>query len=78
MIRKRSRQFFRLLHINFVLARHGLDNLILSLHLFAPLRFLIYLNPWNWFRSRHYQRGVAVREALEELGPIFIKFGQAL
>ena len=74
----RIRQFFRLLHINFILAKHGLDNIILSLRLFAPLRFLIYFNPWNWFRPKEYQRGLALRHALEELGPIFVKFGQAL
>lgn len=75
---KHIRHFFRLLHINFILARHGLDKIILSLHLFAPLRFLIYLNPWNWFRGKDYNRGEAIRHALEDLGPIFVKFGQAL
>lgn len=67
----------RLIHINFILAKYGLDKIILSLHLFSPLRFLIYFNPWNWFRRR-FSRGEAVRLALIELGPIFVKFGQAL
>lgn len=71
--------FFRLIHINFVLAKYGLDKLILSIHLFSPLRFLIYLNPSNWYkRHQHYTRGIAIRKALEELGPLFVKFGQAL
>ena len=38
----------------------------------------VYLNPWNWFRRESLSRGEALRKALEELGPIFIKFGQAL
>ncbi len=44
--------------------------------LFAPLRFIAYLNPWNW--TRRTTRGEALRLSLEELGPIFVKFGQAL
>lgn len=69
-------QLIRLLKINFVLAKYGLDQLIVELHLFAPLRFVAYLNPWNWFRRT--TRGEALRLSLEELGPIFVKFGQAL
>lgn len=73
---KKITQLIRLLKINFVLAKYGLDQLILELHLFAPLRFIAYLNPWNWVRRT--TRGEALRLSLEELGPIFVKFGQAL
>lgn len=38
----------------------------------------MYLNPWNWFRKEKLTRGEALRKTLEELGPIYIKFGQAL
>lgn len=75
---KSIRQFLRLLHINTILARNGLDNVIVSIHLFSPFRFMVYLNPWNWFRRVKLSRGEALRKTLEELGPIFIKFGQAL
>jgi ubiquinone biosynthesis protein len=75
---KAIRQIFRLLHINYILAKNGLDQVIVSIHLFAPLRFLVYLNPWNWFRKESLTRGESLRKALEELGPIFVKFGQAL
>jgi len=75
---KRLKQIFRLLHINHILAKNGLDQVVVSLRLFAPFRFIIYLNPWNWFRKKQFSRGVALRKTLEELGPIFIKFGQAL
>lgn len=36
------------------------------------------LNPWNWFRKKHFTPAIALRVSLEELGPIFIKLGQAL
>lgn len=75
---KRLKQIFRLLHINYILAKNGLDQVIASLHLFPLFRFIIYVNPWNWFRKKQCSRGEALRKTLEELGPIFIKFGQAL
>lgn len=75
---KSIKQLIRLIHINYILAKNGLDNVVVSLRLFAPLRFIVYLNPWNWFRKVKLTRGEALRKSLEELGPIFIKFGQAL
>ena len=50
----------------------------MSIGFFKSLRFIAYLNPWNWQRRKHISRGEALRKTLEELGPIFIKFGQAL
>jgi ubiquinone biosynthesis protein len=75
---KSIKQLIRIIHINYILAKNGLDNVVVSLRLFAPLRFIVYLNPWNWFRKEHLTHGEALRKSLEELGPIFIKFGQAL
>ncbi|MDP1604948.1 MAG: ubiquinone biosynthesis regulatory protein kinase UbiB [Legionella sp.] len=75
---KSIKQLIRLIHINSILARNGLDNVVVATPLFAPLRFIVYLNPWNWFRRTKLTRGEALRKTLEELGPIFIKFGQAL
>lgn len=72
-------QFFRLIHINWVLLKHGLDEVILATHLFRPLRFIIFFFPWYWLSSSRKQpRGVRIRQALEDLGPIFVKFGQIL
>lgn len=71
-------QFFRLLRINWVLVQHGLDDIIFTTHLFRPFRFVIYIFPWNWWRRTRKPRAVRMREALEDLGPIFIKFGQML
>jgi len=74
----RPAQLVRLIHINFVLVRHGLDELILATHLFRPFRFLYYLAPWNWIPHKRGPRGLRIRRALEELGPIYVKFGQIL
>jgi ubiquinone biosynthesis protein len=70
---------WRLIHINLVLLRHGLDEVVLATHLFRPIRFLAYLSPWYWLRRGEPKPYPArIREALIELGPIFVKFGQLL
>ena len=74
----RPSQILRLLRINYVLVRHGLDDIIFAIHLFRPFRFLIYFLPWNWFIRERAPQGQRIRHALEDLGPIFIKFGQML
>ncbi|MGB7932820.1 MAG: ubiquinone biosynthesis regulatory protein kinase UbiB [Gammaproteobacteria bacterium] len=74
----RPAQILRLAHINFVLVRHGLDEIILATHLFRFFRFLYYLAPWNWVPRRREPRAVRIRKALEDLGPIYVKFGQIL
>jgi ubiquinone biosynthesis protein len=75
----RFRVATRLLQIQRVLVRHGLDEIILATHLFRPLRFAFYLSPATWFeRRKGGPRGERIRLALEELGPIWVKFGQAL
>jgi ubiquinone biosynthesis protein len=75
----RPRVLARLLQIQRALVRHGLDDFVRATHLYRPFRFLVYLSPWTWFqRSIGVTRGERLRLALEELGPIFVKFGQAL
>ena len=69
----------RLLQIQRALVRHGLDDFVRATHLYRPFRLLVYLSPWTWFqRSIGVTRGERLRLAFEELGPIFVKFGQAL
>ncbi|MFO0227610.1 MAG: ubiquinone biosynthesis regulatory protein kinase UbiB, partial [Gammaproteobacteria bacterium] len=69
----------RLIQIQRVLVRHGLDEFVRETHLYRPLRFVFLASPWTWFeRRKSASRGERLRLALEELGPIFIKFGQAL
>lgn len=71
-------KLLRLLHINFVLVRNGLDELVLAMHLFRPVRFVRFLLPWYWLRKELLPPAVRIRCTLEELGPIFVKFGQNL
>jgi len=69
----------RLVQIQRVLLKHGLDDFVDATHLYRPLRFLFYLAPWMWFRrDRDAPRGLRLRLALQELGPLFVKFGQAI
>ncbi len=75
---KQFKQFIRLAHINIVLMRHGLNELAFTTRWLHPLRFLIYFNPWYWTRDKTASRGEHIRQSLEELGPIFVKFGQVL
>ena len=75
----RPRVLARLIRIQRVLVRHGLDDFVRATHLYRPLRFVFFVSPWTWFQRRSPQsRGERLRLALEELGPIFVKFGQAL
>ena len=60
------------------LLRHNLDEFVTTLHIGRPLAMLLRLVPRRW-RSHHDEpRGVRLRLALEELGPVFVKFGQLL
>jgi len=70
-------QLIRLLHISQVLMHHGLDELILATHLFRPVRYIKVLMPWTWV-TRRTSRAERIRRSLEDLGPIFVKFGQIL
>ncbi|WP_292360251.1 MULTISPECIES: ubiquinone biosynthesis regulatory protein kinase UbiB [unclassified Methylophaga] len=71
-------QFGRLLQINHVLGRHRLDELILAIHFFRPYRFLSWFSPYRWRHKADLPRGERIRLALQDLGPIFVKFGQIL
>jgi ubiquinone biosynthesis protein len=73
------RVIVRLIEIQRALLRHGLDDFVRATHLYRPLRFVFYLSPGLWFeRRRKASRGERIRLALEELGPVFVKFGQAV
>ncbi|MBM4195631.1 MAG: ubiquinone biosynthesis regulatory protein kinase UbiB [Gammaproteobacteria bacterium] len=73
------RLLLRLLTIQRVLFRHGLDEFIVRTHLFRPFRHLLRLWPFYWVgRDTQRPRGVRIREALQELGPIYVKFGQSV
>jgi ubiquinone biosynthesis protein len=70
------RTFFRMLTIQRVLVKYGLDDIIKETHLLRPLRYFFYLAPRR--RDSSAPLGERIRLALEELGPIFVKFGQAI
>lgn len=75
---KTIKQLVRLIQISYIFAKHGFDKVLVSMGFFSWMRYISYFNPWNWFRKAPFSRGEAIRNAFEELGPIFIKFGQAL
>jgi ubiquinone biosynthesis protein len=75
-MRRRVRLLLRLLQIQRTFMRHGLDELVWRTRLFPALAWLQRLRPW---RARPAEPlAVRLRSAIEELGPIFVKFGQAV
>lgn len=75
---KLIRKLLRMIKINRVLTHYQIDKLILENSKFAWLILLNKLLPWNWSKRSNASRGERIRLSLEELGPIFIKLGQAL
>ncbi|QKI89898.1 ubiquinone biosynthesis regulatory protein kinase UbiB [Thiomicrorhabdus xiamenensis] len=75
---KAIKQLRRLIKINRVLSHYEIDKMVLSGSKFAWLVWFNKLFPWNWKTPSKLSRGERIRLALEELGPIFIKLGQAL
>ena len=69
-------RLFRLLKIIGVSIRYGLDEFFLGHERVSGLRALI--NAALFWRTLDAPRAVRLRQALEALGPIFVKFGQVL
>jgi ubiquinone biosynthesis protein len=74
----RTKILMRLIRINWVMMSHGLDEIVLKTHLFRPIRYLAFFSPNYWLRKPKESRGVRIRRTLEDLGPIYVKFGQTL
>ena len=73
------RVLLRLLEIQRVLVKYRLAELLPETRSLRSLRALFYLSPFTWFQSRsQHPRGERLRLALEELGPVFMKFGQMI
>lgn len=70
----------RLLTIERVMVKYGLDELFLKDTRVDLLRHVFLLSPTRWLNSetRQLPRGQRIRLALEELGPVFVKLGQML
>ena len=73
---RRRQTIRRILGIQRILVKYGLDDIIKETHLLRPLRFMFYVLPRR--RDTSAPIGERIRLALEELGPIFVKFGQAI
>src|SRR3990167_4987548 len=71
-------RLFRIIRINFILARYNIDEIVLGAHWFYPFRFFVFFNPFYWTSVRKLPRGERIRMAIESLGPIFVKAGQLL
>jgi ubiquinone biosynthesis protein len=69
-------KFLRVLKIARVVIRYGLDDIAMS-ELTNP-RLSGFLGSFIFWRDISAPRGVRLRRALEDLGPIFVKFGQVL
>ncbi len=68
----------RLIRIAWVFCRYRLDTFLPLAELPAPLKVFFILAPWHLFPQPKLSRGDRLRLALEELGPVFVKFGQIL
>ena len=69
-------RFYRSLFIVWVALRYGLDELVLTSFQKPWLRVVARIVSFG--RRLDAPRGQRLREALERLGPIFVKFGQVL
>ena len=69
-------RLFRGVYIVFIVLRFGLDELVLTSFQKPGLRLLARIVSLG--RDLRAPRGQRLREALEHLGPIFVKFGQVL
>lgn len=68
----------RLFRIAWVFCRYRLDTFLPLAELPAPLKVFFLLAPWHLFPKPKLSRGDRLRLAMEELGPVFVKFGQIL
>ena len=69
-------KLLRLARIVRVALQYGLEEFFLGHERVRPLRWLVRAT--LFWRPLSAPRGVRLRQALEALGPIFVKFGQML
>lgn len=71
------RQFARMLKISAILSRYRLDEFLEATHLYRPMRLLRVMAPWSIDQELASRpRGERLRLALNEMGPVYVKFGQ--
>ncbi|WP_116963885.1 ubiquinone biosynthesis regulatory protein kinase UbiB [Fastidiosibacter lacustris] len=72
------KKWLRLIYIGYIFNKYNVTAMMANLPLLRALRFTLIFNPYYWLNCNKLDRGTRLRLALETLGPIFIKFGQAL
>ena len=69
----------RILKIQKILVYYHLDDLIEDIPILKPLQWFFYLSPKRWLRNKSKgSQAERIRQALETLGPLYVKFGQSL
>jgi len=73
------RVLFRLVAIHRVIVKYGLRDFVRGTRFATLITLTNVISPIAWFQPEHKgTRGERLRLALQELGPIFMKFGQVL
>tara|TARA_R110000868_G_scaffold38572_16_gene134821 strand:+ start:7156 stop:8712 length:1557 start_codon:yes stop_codon:yes gene_type:complete len=76
---KLIRNFFRFIKIKHVILKYDLLQIVVDYSNSKFIKSINFFNPWHYSKiSKKYSQGVRLRLSLEELGPIFVKFGQLL
>jgi ubiquinone biosynthesis protein len=70
--------WIQLIRIFYLIARYNLDEIFLHIPYCRRLYFLRWCNPYYIFYNRFIPRGKRLTYALQQAGPLFIKFGQML
>ncbi len=73
-----GKRLLRVYRIQSVMLHYGLDEFLKGTRLHKFTRLLHLLQPFNTRRLKQAGRGERLRMAMQELGPVFIKFGQLL
>ena len=71
------KDFLHLLNLINIFFKARLDTLLTEYTNSKLLSFLIFFLPWKIFSAKE-PRGERIKKALEEAGPVFIKFGQLI
>jgi ubiquinone biosynthesis protein len=67
-----------MLKISAILSRYQLDEFLEATHLYRPMRLVRFFTPWGGADIADKPRGERLRLALNEMGPIYVKFGQII
>ena len=69
----------RLFKTHQTLIRYQLDVFFVESDFLKPLQWIFLISPSLWFRKKTtLTKGERLRLALEDLGPLYVKFGQSL